>query len=377
MARPRKDSVLLSAAVEEYLSLQQAKRGDSQSSTARADLNCLKMFLRISGDKQTYSLTPDHFEKFFYGKGGIRDDHVILSQRYTRKMAPPVADSTHNHYRARLKGFVQWCATKGYVRASLPADTFDSRFGVVRPLKVPKTQRHRPAPATLLALLDFANNPRDRAYLATAMNTGLRSSEIRELKVRDVDLRSGFLHVKILKTKDADEQPITQELDRELRKWYTRYAEDLGRPLGPNDHVFPRRRGGLISHYEYDEEGNAVAVRHPYIWEPTAAVTETHLVVQKALKAAGLPTYKQGTHTIRHAVASAYFEHVSQERGDVAALRETAALLHHSNMTTTEMYLGMTPEKNRRNQRMKGQPFLTAIAGTTDNVVQLRAVQER
>lgn len=379
MARPRKDSVMLSTAIDEFMKLQQAKRGahsDQFSATVAADFNALSMFLRISGDKQTSSLTPDHFERYFYGKGGIRDEHVVLSRRTRTQLAPPVSDATHNQYRARIKGFIGWCATKGYVKASLPADVFDARFGVVRPLRVAKTQRNRPSPSVLLSLLDFAENARDRAYLATAMNTALRTSEIRALRIRDVGLDIGFIDVAILKTKDVDEQPITSDLDAELRRWYVTYAQDLGRPLRPTDYLFPRRRGGLISHYDTDDDGNAVMVRHPYFWVADQHVMETHLIVQKALKAAGLPTKKQGTHTIRHAVASAYFEHVSKEKGDVAALRETSALLHHQSVTTTELYLGMTPEKNRRNQRMKGQPFLSAIVGDRENVVPLRPVQE-
>jgi integrase len=100
-------------------------------------------------------------------------------------------------------------------------------------------------------------------------------------------------------------------------------------------------------------------------------IKDTHGIVQGALKALGLPTFKEGTHTIRRAVAMAYFQEVAKDKGDVAALRETAAFLHHSSVATTELYLGMTPEKNRRDRRLRGQPFLSAMVAQ-DNVVQLR-----
>lgn len=40
-------------------------------------------------------------------------------------------------------------------------------------------------------MLGVAGNPRDRAYLATTINTGLRANEISRLRVGDVDLERG------------------------------------------------------------------------------------------------------------------------------------------------------------------------------------------
>lgn len=370
-----KPKVLLSEAITEYMNLQRARRGPGEghrgNATVEADQNVLRMFLRISGDKQVANVTPQHVEDFFYGKGGLRDTHKILSNRSKTQTAPPVSEATHNHYRSRVKAFVSWCINKGYMKPGMLADCFDKSHGRVRPMKVARVVRQRPAPATLMALLDAAANDRDRAYIATGINTALRSSEIRTLRVGNVDLDAGFLYVTIQKTKDSDDQPITLDLDRELRRWLVQYEADLGRPLQPEDYLFPRRRGGLISHYDIDDEGNRVCVRHPYQWSPSTPVKGTHLIVQHALTALGLPTHKEGTHTIRRAVARAYFDQVAQEKGDVAALRETAALLHHTNISTTEVYLGTTPEKESRDRRLKGQPFLSAMV-SQENVVPLK-----
>jgi integrase len=122
--------------------------------------------------------------------------------------------------------------------------------------------------------------------------------------------------------------------------------------------------------------GQKVMVRHPARWDPRSHVNETHLIVQKALKAVGLPTKGEGTHTIRRAVARAYFDQVARDKGDVAALRETSALLHHSSVATTEIYLGTTPEKESRDRRLKGKPFLSTLVPTQENVVPLRKAGE-
>jgi hypothetical protein len=62
---------------------------------------------------------------------------------------------------------------------------------------------------------------------------------------------------------------------------------------------------------------------------------------------------------------------MSSELGYDAALRTVSALLHHSNMATTERYLGLSSEKKRRDQTLKGRPFLTAMV-SNENVVPLR-----
>lgn len=359
----------LSEAIDEYLAIQQARTGTDGhrgNNTAAADNNVLRMFLRMSGDRVLTNLTARHVEDWFYGPGGIRDHHKVETKRAGKKrISPPVSEATHNHYRSRLKMFFKWCVQRDYMRADVMSHT--------SALKVPRMSRQRPSAVTLLALLEATTNGRDRCYLAVAMNTAMRSSDIRALRVKDIDLEDGWIYSTIRKTGDADDKPISADMDRELRTWLTAYAQDLGRPLRDEDYLFPRRRGGLINHYETAEDGTRFPVRSPYVWVPEVYVKDTHLIIQKAMKSLGMPTYKEGTHTVRRAVARAYFDWVAAEKGDQAALRETAAFLNHSSTATTEIYLGMTPEKERRDRRLKGNPFLSAIATVNqENVVPLR-----
>jgi integrase len=351
-------TVKISQAVNEYMAIQTARRGADAVGTLKGHLNILTMFVRLVGDREIRNLTDEHVEKFFYGPGGIRDSHPVLASGKV-SMYPPVCNRTHNHYRSRLTTFFVWCERKGYIKRG------SDLMALTSPLKVQKEVRERPAPVVLLRLLEQARNPRDRALMATAVNTALRASEITAIRFGDVDLESGVIKVTVRKTKDADYQPISMDLDRELRKWLMVYASTLGRPLAEDDVLFPVRRGGLISHYD-----NGVCIRHPYTWDTQSTIEKPYKIVQDALKSLGLPTKKEGIHTIRRAVALAYFQQVSKDQGDVAALRETAALLHHSSVATTEIYLGMTPEKNRRDRRIKGQPFLSAMVHQ-ENVIQL------
>jgi hypothetical protein len=46
------------------------------------------------------------------------------------------------------------------------------------------------------------------------------------------------------------------------------------------------------------------------------------------------------------------------------ALREVSALLHSSNSSMTERYLGLSTERDARDDAMKAKPFLSAMLGT-------------
>lgn len=315
---------------------------------------------------QVGSITASHIDKWFYGPGGLREPHINRCINGP-KMTPPIQPSTFNQYRNRTKQFLKWCKQKGWVKGD-PME-------YSRPMKInAKRERQRPEPLTLLRLLEVTSEPRDRAYLAMAMNTALRANEINRMVVGDLDLDAGDLQTLITKTETTDVMPVTEDLDREMRRWLTHYTVTLGRPLRDEDVLFPKRNGGQISHFEWSEEaGRKVIVRVPVQYRPDVHIDRAHSIVQGALGRLGLPTKGEGVHTIRRAVARAYFDHVAAEGGYVEALRETAALLHHESMATTEGYLGTSVEKARRDKRLKGRPLLTAIVNAnTENVITLK-----
>lgn len=358
MATPSTPPV--SDVIETYISVLERKGRSPE--TIRVDKAILGRFAKHVKDIQISSVKPDHLEDWFYGPRGLMTKHKVHSHGKTHNEA--ISPATHNAYRARLKVFFDYCMKRNYVKCDL--------LEHVEPMKIPPRRRQRPEPVTLLELLDQAQNPRDRAYIAVALNTALRSNEIKRIQIRHVDLNREEIDVWISKTKERDFQPISSDLDVELRRWLTQYSLDLGRPLEPDDYLFPGRTGGLIKGYVTDEHGKRVCVRHPLNWLPKQEMGRAERIVKHAMEALGLDTRYEGTHTIRRAVARAYFDAAAAENGDVAALRDTAALLHHKSLQTTERYLGMDVEKNRRDRRIKGKPFLTAMVPSTDNVVPIR-----
>jgi integrase len=342
----------LHEAVEEYVLMRTARKA---ATTAANEAFVVRRFAASLGDIQVRHLRPQMVADWFYGIDGVMNPHLTRD----RKHRAPIKASTHNYYRTRLAGFFRFCTQRGWLKVDLLMH--------VDPLPVPQTKRQQPAPHVLLGLLEVADNARDRAYLALAINTGLRASEIVALRVGDVDLDSGYLAVVIRKTGDVDDQPITQDLDVELRRWLIAYANDLERPLQGSDYLFPARKGSVWRYVRADD-GNWEKQRTAPTWRTEKPLSHSHRVVQEALRRAGLPTLHEGTHTIRRAVARAFFDSMGSDVGYDAALRTVSALLHHKSSATTEKYLGLSSEVRRRDQLLRGQAFLTALVDR-ENVV--------
>jgi integrase len=181
--------------------------------------------------------------------------------------------------------------------------------------------------------------------------------------VGDVRLASGFFKVTTSKRSQTDRMPITADLDTELRRWFAAYEQDAGRPLRDSDFLFPGISAPLFDHYETQVGSGRVLLRteRQVIPEVAMGIQRSVDVVHRALKAAGLPTRYEGTHTIRRAVARAYFDSLRNSVGRDNALREVSALLHHSNSAMTERYLGLSAERDARDDAMRGKPFLSAM----------------
>lgn len=349
------DHPRLSEALDKYMALRHARFAPA---TVKNEEFVLRRFLLWYGeDIQVRHLKATRVQDWFYGPDSIRSIHTTRDG----VERPPVQDSTHNFYRSRLKSFFEFCKVSGWLRS-------DPLIHVGHIMTATK-KRLQPPPHVLLAMLDSAHSARDRCYLATAANTALRASEINRLRVSDVDLEAERLRVWISKTKEEDLMPISSDLDAELRIWMIKYAEDIGRPLRGEDHLFPARKGSRYV-WRKNAEGVQERGRTEPSWLPGTPITKVQKIVQEALAAVGLPTKHEGVHTLRRAVARAYFDRLAVQGYD-SALRQTMSLLHHKSSATTEHYLGLSSEREQRDKSLAGKPFLTAMI-SDDNVRPLR-----
>jgi integrase len=158
---------------------------------------------------------------------------------------------------------------------------FDGRHRATGPLKA---GRDFPTKAELKLLMDRAP-ARWRAFIVTAIFTGMRASELRGLGWSDVDLDAGIIHVarradawgKIGSPKSAAgtrDIPLTPMVINTLRQW---------RLVSTGDLVFANRRGHVNPHTNF--------LRH--VWKPLE-------------RDCGIPHYE--FHALRHAAASLFIE---------------------------------------------------------------------
>jgi integrase len=325
-----KSTPTISEAAQQYVTVREAWTKPKTMASVRS--NVLR-FAAAMGEKQIGRLTAYEVEAYF----------AQTSQRVT--------PGTYNMMRGRIGQFLQFCQGRGWISRDLMQN--------VRPRQVQNREHRRLDAMELLQLLDCAAHPRDRALMALAMNTGCRVSELLSIRLKHLDLDKQEVELTIAKTGGSDMMPLTGDVIPELVRWLEFYEGRAGKMQG-DWLLFPAKGGRKYT-------GRVGQDRFHMASEDEELFTDRQIggaerIVTRALARFGwTDTHGEGFHTIRRSVGRIYFDAAS-DRGHDSALRETSALLHHSNSATTERYLGITAEKRKRDQVMRGQGFLSTAA---------------
>lgn len=209
---PRRTTPTLEAAVAEF---QEVRAITIAPATPYNDGRLLAKFVAdVGSERQIHTLTARDVEKWFAAE------------------AARLTASSFNKSRNRVNTFFGFCQKRGWMDADPLA--FVGRQKEVR------RERFKLSPEELLELVEYARTERDRAFVALAMNTGLRAGELVNLRIRDVDLANGYLRVVVSKSAIEDLMPISSDLDPALRRWFAHYEADAGE-LEPDWYLFPRR----------------------------------------------------------------------------------------------------------------------------------------
>ena len=321
--------------------------------TRNNDKSCLDRMARSVGpDRQIGNITAQQVQDFFREFDGQ-------------------APASWNKAKQRVTGFLSYAQRQQWVAGDLVAD--------VAKKKVPRRERVRLQPDELVTLVDQPVDPRDSAFLSVAVNTGLRSSEVCSLRLRDIDLENGRMYIYRQKTQQADTLTITPALRTRLEAWLAFYRNELAfnafgkdgkqvedLELAGDMHLFPARgQDGR----QYDHTPGHVGFGSLRPWSP---ISRPHCIVQRAMSAMGFDVVRQeGLHTVRRSVARCLFEHAS-EQGYDNSLRVVAALLGHQSTQTTEGYIGVTHDRQKRDALM-ATDFLPWAE--TAEVIPIREVQ--
>lgn len=315
----------------------------------RNDRTALNMLIKACGDIDVKRINIDHMTK--------------VVQVLGHNKAPA---SFRTRYFA-LTVFFRYCRSRGLMERNVD---------VLEEVTVPglvKAERRRLPMTQWPQLLDAAEHPRDRILIAIGLELALRGNEITYLRYKHLNLQDSEITVKVSKVRNGaevfDVMPITASLDKELRRWLTWYTAQVGQ-VEEEHFLVPSK----ASNAWLQDPVTGRLVRDPSAWgkvQPQKRMTTPERNVQMALKAMGFnPGRGEGVHTLRRSAAREMFE---QFKGDgfSHALRDVQGMLHHSEAKTTELYLGITADKVKRAERMKGKIIFPIFDEAPANVVPL------
>ncbi|MGY3724054.1 site-specific tyrosine recombinase XerD [Granulicatella balaenopterae] len=155
---------------------------------------------------------------------------------------------------------------------------------------------------------------RNKTMLEVMYATGLRVTELVELRLSDIHLEIGFIQT-IGKGNKQRMIPIGDEASYWLDMYLTYARPLLEKETIEDTHVFLNQRGT-----KFTRQG---------VWK----------ILKKMVKEAGI-TENVSPHTLRHSFAT----HILEKGADLRVVQE---LLGHSNITTTEIYTHITGERKK------------------------------
>lgn len=345
--RPR-----LSDAIEQYLAFQ--KSNGLKANTIRSHGHVLRRLYLVAGDVYPASINDAHINAYFQTAAASRAAASLGIDHST------------------LNRFFAWC-----IRSRLVSSRDNPMSGRKAPRAMP-TERDRVAMKDFPRLLDAAeaHHPRDRIVVALGLYLFLRGSEVCDLRIQDVSLDSGEIRTRMFKTSEVDVMPISSELDHELRRWLTYYSREQGAP-NPSWFLAPAKRAARFV------GGNTRGLDQisDRLLSPERRIVKVEDIPKRALEDIGYQirgvdgvSRREGMHTLRRSGARAQFDTL-RDRGYDGALRHVQTMLHHKNSTETERYIGLTLDRVKRNELVKGLPMYPSLQEASVVSIHVRGEQ--
>ena len=260
----------------------------------RSDLGQLAAWLKKHGHEALLDLRETTLTAF-----------IAHLSRHTRA-------TSQSRYLSTLRRFYRWQLGRGRI----VADPTLKLANPARPSRLPKVTSEKQVDDLLNAPdVDTPLGLRDRAMLETIYATGLRVSELVNLKLHEIGFNEGVLRVL---GKGSKERLVP--LGEQAIDWLGRYLNEA-RPeiLGgqQSDALFVTARGGPMTRQAF--------------WQ----------MIKRYALVAGIAPEKLSPHVLRHAFATHLLNHG-------ADLRVVQLLLGHADISTTQIYTHVARERLKK-----------------------------
>jgi len=237
-----------------------------------------------------------------HGHEALLDIRETTLTAFIAHLAKHTRASSQARYLSTLRRFYRWQVGRG----RLVSDPTLKLANPSLPSRLPKVMSEKQVEALLDAPdLDTPLGLRDRAMLETIYATGLRVSELVNLKLHEVGLADGVLRAL---GKGSKERLVP--LGQLAIDWITRYLHEARPEIlhgQQSDALFVTARGGAMTRQAF--------------WQ----------LIKRYALVAGIDPARLSPHVLRHAFATHLLNHG-------ADLRVVQLLLGHADISTTQIY---------------------------------------
>jgi integrase/recombinase XerD len=244
-----------------------------------------------------------------HGHEALLDVGETTLTAFIAHLARQTRASSQARYLATLRRFYRWQLGRG----RRLADPTLKLANPSRPSRLPKVMSEKQVDALLAAPdLDTPLGQRDRAMLETLYATGLRVSELVNLRLHEVGLNDGVLRAL---GKGSKERLVP--LGEQAIDWISRYLAETRPEIlrgRQSDALFVTARGGAMTRQAF--------------WQ----------LIKRYALVAGIAPDKLSPHVLRHAFATHLLNHG-------ADLRVVQLLLGHADISTTQIYTHVARER--------------------------------
>jgi len=262
-----------------------------------AFLNRFRLFLESTKlPTEITSITKNHVKQFIL---------YLQNEAKTPHVGKPLSGATIQGYVRTLKAFFSWAEREGYIESS--------QFG-----KIPLPKANSKIINTftqedidkLLAICQTSNGDgqRNLTILLLLLDSGIRVSELVNIKLQDVSLAEGSIKIRVAKGSKERAVPVGSLVQKSIWKY--------------------------INHYR--PEPITQQVRHLFLSNKGLPLTKSGIqqMLRRYGRRAGLSGVRCSPHTFRHTFAKNYL----LNGGDIFSLQK---ILGHSSLASVRVYLNL------------------------------------